>query len=75
MCGGSIPPPGDDDVDGPWPVTYAEVLSLAYTLCEAEGWMLGNAMRLAADDLGFALAEEVDDRPRNRHLPALATAK
>lgn len=36
--------------------TYNEVLSLAHHLCETEGWTLGNAMQIAADDLGFLLA-------------------
>jgi gentisate 1,2-dioxygenase len=35
--------------------TYAEVHSLALELCEAEGYTLANAMRVAADDLDYYL--------------------
>lgn len=35
--------------------TYHEVHSLALELCEAEGYTLGEAMRLAANDLDYYL--------------------
>ncbi len=38
------------------PATYAEVHSLALELCEHEGYTLGEALSIAADDLDYYLA-------------------
>lgn len=39
----------------PGEVTYYEVRSLALELCEAEGYTLGEAMAVAANDLDYYL--------------------
>ncbi len=38
------------------PTTYDEVHSLALELCEHEGYTLGEALSIAADDLDYYLA-------------------
>ncbi len=38
------------------PTTYDEVHSLALELCEHEGYSLGEALSIAADDLDYYLA-------------------
>ncbi len=38
------------------PATYEEVHSLALELCEHEGYTLGEALSIAADDLDYYLA-------------------
>ncbi len=38
------------------PATYDEVHSLALELCEHEGYSLGEALSIAADDLDYYLA-------------------
>ncbi len=43
------------DLVAAYEATYAEVHALALCLCEEEGMTLAQAMRAAADDLGYCL--------------------
>ncbi len=55
MHEGSIQQGYHDELSAEHQASYWDVLSLAHELCEHEGYSLANAMRWAADDLGFLL--------------------